>query len=576
MLAVAASVPGGAALSLTRERPPTEPVHSRLTGFEQHIADLAAVLGELPAERIPEQIEHSLQDVAEHLVVDRVDVLQWSKNRRRLQATYAWSAEGNTTEPFDLGVAASARMRAHLDRRFVVHTVHPEELPEIFGNDSPVYLRHGVRSLAMVPLRARGVSLGALVLSTCRSERDWPDVLIALLQILGQIYAEALVRHCSEREMQRSRAVADVALASLSPPVAVLDRQGTVLLANGAWQQALQGNRAPPLVAGLPGTSYLRVCRRAAANDPDQFRSLPKDLQSVLNGHRGQLVVEYAIRTASTEHWFELLAEPLPEGAGGAILTHRDITISKHAETQARRRYQEEERAGQMLALGEMAAALAHELKQPLAAILTNAQAAQRFLAEDAPDLIEIEEILADICKADQRAVGILSRVRAMIGGSTSDFVRLSLGDLIQNLAASTGAELRRCQVRLGLELDPATPCVRGDVVLLQQALLNLMRNAVEAMETTPVEVRRLTIRTRTVDAKVEVSVEDRGCGITEERLTQVLRPFYTTKQSGMGIGLTVTGSIVELHGGRLWATNNAEGGATLHFTLPILKEGMG
>jgi signal transduction histidine kinase len=385
------------------------------------------------------------------------------------------------------------------------------------------------------------------------------------------LYADALVRGASEQSAQQSRALAGIVVASFSAPVAVLDRQGTVLLVNQAWQQSAHDESAPLLAGVQPGINYLELCRRAAAGAAGDLRPVPERLQAVLDGRRDGLIVEWA--SPSGEHWNELHVEPLPGGSGG-VLWHRDITSRKHQEAQTQQRYQEEERVGRMLMLGELAAALAHELNQPLAAILTNSQAAQRFLTADNPDLAEVVEILADINEDDKRAVAILNRIRAMMRGSEPELLPQNVNELIRDIVGPLREEARRRAVSIALELDSTEPWVNGDAVQLQQALSNLVRNALQAMETTPRAQRLLTIRTRTTaEGTVEMEVQDRGEGIPEDRVDQVFRPFYTTKSTGMGIGLAVTRSIVELHSGRLWATNNTGRGATFHLALPLLEE---
>src|SRR5262249_6140489 len=155
--------------------------------------------------------------------------------------------------------------------------------------------------------------------------------------------------------------------------------------------------------------------RRAAADALAGLVPVPGDLAAVLNRERKGLVCEYPYPGDAGEHWYELLAEPLPGGAGGAVIMHRDVTQRKQMQTQAQQRYQAETRVAKVPALGELAAALAHELRQPLAAILSNSQAAQRFLTAEQPDLEEARQILADINADDKRAVDILRRIRGLI-----------------------------------------------------------------------------------------------------------------------------------------------------------------
>jgi C4-dicarboxylate-specific signal transduction histidine kinase len=223
------------------------------------------------------------------------------------------------------------------------------------------------------------------------------------------------------------------------------------------------------------------------------------------------------------------------------------------------------------VAMGELATALAHEINQPLTAILHNADAAELLLESDAPALDEIRAIVADIHRDDVRAAEIIQRMRALlqkhelkkepvdVNGFAYETVALVLP-----VAVSRGA-----QVHLELASDPGA--IVGDRIHLQQVLLNLLLNAIDAVEAMPPERRRLVVRTARRDRQVEVSVEDSGAGIAADAATKIFEPFYTTKVEGMGMGmgLSIARSIVEAHGGHIAAETGAKGGARVWFTLP-------
>lgn len=250
---------------------------------------------------------------------------------------------------------------------------------------------------------------------------------------------------------------------------------------------------------------------------------------------------------------------------------------SEHKAPAAQReRWRASKRDGaQTLSLGELAAAVAHELSQPLAAILSNSQAARRLLAVDNPDLEEIRLILDDISADDTRAVEILTRIRSLINREQPTFHPVEIDALVRSLAYHMREEAQRSGVRIAMALNAARVRVPGDAVQLDQALSNLVRNGIQAMEVTAPEERLLTIRTAEVESQtIEVTVEDRGEGVPKELLGQIFKSFYSTKPAGMGIGLAITRSTIEMHGGRLSVSNNPDHGATFRFTLPLLKEG--
>ena len=250
-----------------------------------------------------------------------------------------------------------------------------------------------------------------------------------------------------------------------------------------------------------------------------------------------------------------------------------DITERKQAELEIAQQRNELAHVGRISTMGQLASALAHELNQPLGAILRNAEAAELFLQDPSPDLDEMRAILADIRADDQRAGAVIDRMRGLMKRREVEFRRLDLNllaDEVMTLVRSD-AEMRR--VRLVLESDPALPPVHGDRVQLQQVLLNLLLNAMEAPNDNPPGKQLVEVRIRPAGATVEVAVSDNGHGIVADKLLRVFEPFYTSKPNGLGMGLTISRSIIEAHGGRLWAENNADGGATFHFTLPVAKK---
>jgi two-component system sensor kinase FixL len=221
--------------------------------------------------------------------------------------------------------------------------------------------------------------------------------------------------------------------------------------------------------------------------------------------------------------------------------------------------------------MGELAASLAHELNQPLTAILSNAQAAQRFLTTRPADLEEIKEILKDIVDDNSRASEVIRRMRALVKKEDVAFVPLDLGGVLRDIVQLVHSDAILRNVRISFEADSKLPFVRGDKVQLQQVALNLLLNAFDAMKDSPANERQVVMRAETNGTGVvEVSVRDHGAGLTSDKLDKIFQPFYTTKREGLGMGLSISRSIVEAHGGRLWAENNADRGATFYFTVPV------
>ena len=239
------------------------------------------------------------------------------------------------------------------------------------------------------------------------------------------------------------------------------------------------------------------------------------------------------------------------------------------------RRRAEEERqalahAHRITTIGQLTASIAHEVNQPIAAAVTNAQAALRWLDMQPPDLQEVRQALARIVKDGRRAGDVIGRIRALIAKAPPRKDRLDINTTILEVIALTRTEMHRNGVSLRTRLAPDLPLVQGDRVQLQQVMLNLILNAVEALSGTSGRLRELLISSESGGAiGVRIAVQDSGPGLTPETVEHLFDAFYTTKPGGMGMGLSICRSIIEAHGGRIWATTNIPQGAALQFALP-------
>ena len=241
------------------------------------------------------------------------------------------------------------------------------------------------------------------------------------------------------------------------------------------------------------------------------------------------------------------------------------------AELESRKRLGEMAHLNRSVALGEISASLAHELNQPLGAILNNAAAAEMLIKSGVPVSQQLNEILADIKRDDQRASDVIARLRAMLRKSAFEIRDVDLNAAVQDVARFVASEASVRSVALKVELEPALPVVRGDRVQLQQVILNLALNGMDAMNGQAAETREIVIRTGRVNGtEALISVSDSGVGIPEDKLARIFEPFTTSKPQGMGLGLSISRTIIEAHGGRIWAERAASRGAVLRFTVPL------
>lgn len=311
-----------------------------------------------------------------------------------------------------------------------------------------------------------------------------------------------------------------------------------------------------------------------AARDAENFRVYgPKSNVTMPLIANGQVFGALAFATLSSERkWRE------DEVADLRLVAQiiGNVVGRQRAEDRAEQLRTEIARSTRASMLGELVAALAHELSQPLAAILSNAQAARRFVAAGTMEVEDLSAILNDIIRDDKRAGGVIHNLRTMLGNAPIVREACCLNSLVCEVAEFVNGEMVEQRIKVRQAPAPYLPRVQAARVEMQQVLLNLLLNAAQAMKETPRELRQIEIVTRCEEDLVTVCVRDRGCGIPPDRLGSVFNPFYTTKSSGLGMGLAICRRIIEAHGGQIEARNHESGGAVVFFSLPALDESRG
>jgi two-component system, LuxR family, sensor kinase FixL len=362
---------------------------------------------------------------------------------------------------------------------------------------------------------------------------------------------------------QRFRAVVE----AVPSAILVVDDKGMITLAN-AQAEAVFGYPRAELVA-----KPVDMLIPERFRDPLAFQraTWASDPQTRAVGQGREML---ACRRDGREFPVEATLRPMATGKGLFVLASVvDITERRRLEKAEARQRDELAHLSRVAMLGELSGSLAHELNQPLTAILSNAQAAQRFLAQSPPRTDKLAEILADIVKSDHRAGAVIQRLRSMLKKEESQRLPLDVNGVVEESLRLMRSDLLNRHVKVHTDLRAALPAVDGDRNQLQQVLLNFLMNGCDAMDSQETD-RQLTVRTsRAAQGGVEVSVADQGAGIPLADIERMFEPFVTTKAQGLGLGLAICRSIVESHGGRLWATNNVDRGATLHCELPA-REG--
>jgi PAS domain S-box-containing protein len=425
--------------------------------------------------------------------------------------------------------------------------------------------------------------LGGIGFESYRQPLDWSEDLVQNLTLVSEVFANALARKRADRIVRESegrfRLLAD------SAPVMVW-MSGPAKLCNYLNQRWLD----------FTGRSMQLELGNGWSEDVH-----PDDLQRCLETYVRafdacqEFRMEYRLRRFDGEYrWILETGVPRFESDGtfeGYIGSCIDITEQKrveetlreqeerlhlllNAEEETRRLREQLARVTRVSMMGEMSASIAHEVSQPLCAIVSNAQTLQRMLSRGGFVLEELLEALADITHDAQRASSVIARIRGLVQNRPVQRTRVDLNELTKEMVGLMGRELSRRNVGVTLELVPRLPPVLVDGVQIQQVILNFMTNAMDAMDEVPINRRALVIRSTTDETKaVTVAVQDTGVGLEAQNLDRVFEPFFTTKDGGTGLGLAICKSIIETHGGRIGADASPGQGAVFHFTLPAREE---
>ncbi len=381
------------------------------------------------------------------------------------------------------------------------------------------------------------------------------------------IIEDVTERKQSEDAIRQSQQLLESVLATLPVGVVVTNQAGDILLSNAA-SKAIWGRI---IISGLERRESSKAFwhdtgKRVAAAEWASIRAM-NDGQAILNDLLDIETFDGQQKTIRNS------AAPIRSADGqivGAVIVNEDVTDVTRSEEKLRQAQAELAHVARVTMIGELTASIAHEVNQPLAAVVTGANAATRWLAAEPPDLDEAREAVQRIARDGTRASEVIRRIRALLKKSEPAKISVNLNKLIEETLALTQPELKQKKILLRMELAPHLPNVPADRVQVQQVLLNLFVNAVDSLSMVTDRPRVLRIQTERIEPDlVHVLVQDTGAGIKMGELERLFEPFHTTKPHGLGMGLTISRSIVEAHGGKLWATPNDARGATFQFTLP-------
>ena len=560
------------------------------------------------------------------------------------------------------------------------------DLPPEAARDCDTWRQYGTKSILVVPLLAGGGTiLGSLSFAYVRKERDWPEMVVRYLQILAQVFANALSRNRADEALRKSEERLN--LAADAAEIGLWSRD---LATNHLWnsegsyrllgldksvnltdelffslvhpddRERLRQIMTEAVVSGTDARAEYRIVRPdgavrwlitrarpyyASSGEPDRLTGVSLDIterklmeekiqkaaeewQGTFDSVQDQVMIldrdfriirvnasavsflglplerilgqrcftlmhgtdkpvetcplakmiktkgqeEAELNDDKTNSWFHVSVAPIFDDKGEitrVVHTVRDITQHKKAEAEAFNARRELLRTERLLRMGELTASLAHELNQPLTSILSNARAALRFLEAGRLETDQLREILEDIARDDKRAGDIIRSLRSMVKPEEGEQEIVSMNDVLTEVSSLFHSEAIIRNIRVETDCANPLPPVSVNKIQIEQVLINLMMNAAESMLDVPGE-RKIVMQTwPTNGGAVRVAVRDFGPGVGEEDLGKLFEPFFTTKRSGLGMGLSLTRSIIEAHGGHVWVKNNPDRGATFYFDLP-------
>jgi signal transduction histidine kinase len=373
----------------------------------------------------------------------------------------------------------------------------------------------------------------------------------------------------AKKHVRSAEQFAQSTLNAMHKHVCVIDSAGNIVMVSAEWHEFARAIRAEPHQSGI-GSNYFVLCELVAEWNSEQAAEFSEGIRAVLRGDIDEFKMETSCLNSVEPNWFDSKVNRFDvDGVTFAAISHEDITRRKLGEQELQNLRTQQWHAERITRTGVLIASLAHELSQPLTAILSNAQAGLRFIANGNLDKQEITGILSDIVADDKRAGEIIEALRVMLRRQKTERKIIDVSNIVNDVLGLLHTEI----VSQAVVVDAAFAegnFVQVDRAQIQQVVLNLLMNAIDAVRPRPAGLRRISIKVIAApESEVHISISDSGIGISPDRYEKLFDGFWTTKSRGTGMGLAICRSIVESHGGRIWVEANDGPGSTFYFALP-------
>ena len=537
--------------------------------FEEFISRLSSEFINLSTESVDLKITDALSRIGTLLAVDRAFLFEFDWDKTELRISYLWEAEDIQKDQVVRGAIVNELFPWLADnlvegKEIIVSDVEDLSPMETAQNEYAYCRQMGIRSFLILPIQIEGAPLFAVGLDSINAHKKWSENVINRLRLVGDICANSIERQHSVEKLkateQKYRTVADYTF-------------------DWEYWTNLDGN----MIYVSPS------CERISGYLPRDFLNNPLLLREIVvpedkkiwdthyhdsrNNFTAREIQFRIHRRDGGIRWIEHACQPVfddQNNPSGFRVSNRDITERKHYETETLRLQSELAHVDRVSTISHLTSALAHEINQPLAAMRSYAQAGLRFLDADQPDCDNLRIALKGIVEDNKRASSVISNLRSMVKKEKHSEEVFDVNSMIDRVVFLLNSEIVMRNAKVRLNLHPKVSTFLGDSVQIQQVIINLLTNALDAIDDQPVENRNITIYTKTEKpSDIIVSVSDSGGGIDPDKIEEIFNPFYTTKSQGMGLGLAICRSIIEVHGGKLDCENNPDGGATFLFTLP-------